>query len=97
MENRLMTITGLSAEQVEKVREFAETENFNNPESNICFEYQGQDITNPFIDESARFPLTDEQAVKKYGEENIRSFFEQAITHLEKSAEKSSPETEISK
>ena len=78
------------------MKEFAEGENFDNPESDICFEYKGQDITNPFIDESARFPLTDEQAVEKYGEENIRNFFEQAITHLEQVAKKGSPETEIS-
>ena len=40
----------------------------------ISFEYQDMNITNPWIDESARFELTDAKAVETYGEENIGKF-----------------------
>lgn len=61
------------------IRNLAE-ENFNlgNYETNIGFEFEGSWIINPWIDDSGRFPLTDEEAIKLYGRENFEKFIELA-------------------
>lgn len=41
----------------------------------IGFEHNGMFISNIFMDESARFPLTLEEAVKTYGYENVSKFY----------------------
>ena len=46
-------------------------------------EETGQQITNPWIDESGRFPLDDSEAVATYGLENVRKFVEDAILYLQ--------------
>lgn len=52
---------------LEKVKEFAE-KNFSRPESEqLSVETELFNVTNPWIDSSGRFPLTDEQAVKEWG------------------------------
>ena len=40
----------------------------------ISFDYHDMNITNPWIDESARFPLSDAEAISTYGEVNIGLF-----------------------
>lgn len=63
---------------LEKVKEFAE-KNFSLPESEQIFvETELFNLTNPWIDSSGRFPLTDEQAVKEWGLEAVIKFYEEA-------------------
>lgn len=42
-----------------------------------------QQINNPWIDVSGRFPLDDAEAVATYGLENVRKFVEDAILYLQ--------------
>lgn len=67
----------MSGDLLDAIREFAYL-NCNVSESPlVSFEHNGMAITNPWIDESARFPLSDAQAVETYGLENIIDFCEQ--------------------
>lgn len=50
----------------------------------VSFEYEGQSITNPWIDPSARFPYTTAEAIKKYGRENVENFIAQVMKKLGK-------------
>ena len=40
----------------------------------VGFEFNGQLIINPWMDESGRFELTNEEAIERYGRENITMF-----------------------
>ena len=40
----------------------------------LSFEYEGMTISNPLVDETGRFPLTLEQSIEKYGEQNVMTF-----------------------
>lgn len=53
----------------------------------VSFEFNGQDIINPFIDPSARFPLTFEEAQKCYGKQNMVDFLEGVAVALGKNTE----------
>lgn len=55
-------------------------ENFNNGnyDTEIGFEFNGMWIINPWIDESGRFELNDEEAINTYGKDNIEEFIELA-------------------
>lgn len=46
------------------------------------FEETGQDIPNPWIDPSGRFPLDTVEAVKEYGAENVTKFISDATIYL---------------
>ena len=49
-------------------------------EGEIGFEFHGTWITNPFMDETARFELKDyEHMCKHYGEENVAGFIQQIL------------------
>jgi len=48
----------------------------------VSFEFNDMDITNPWIDESARFPLNDRQAVSTYGEINVGKFILEASDRM---------------
>ena len=66
---------------IKKIREFSEDQwiRYNKTGNNddmIGFEYNYTFIINPFIDESGRFELSDEEAIKHYGVENIKKFAE---------------------
>ena len=64
---------------IERVKEFAE-KNFSLPENKQVFvETELCNLTNPWIDQSARFPLTDEQAVKEWGLGAVINFYELAV------------------
>lgn len=49
-----------------------------NPENLISFIFKGQSIINPWMDTTARFELTDTEAIETYGLENIYEFIKQA-------------------
>ena len=76
---------GITEIELEAVKEFAEKqwEDFENIEKEnrpyVSFEYQGMDITNPWIDESGRFPLSDADAISEYGLINIKKFCTEAL------------------
>lgn len=72
---------GYQKKQVDEVRNFAE-HNFDDPESDIGFEYNGQWITNPFVDPSGRFPLSYSEAIRKYGRVNIDNFIRDALKEI---------------
>lgn len=63
---------------IEEIKEFAadqlNTENY----EGINFDYEGQSIIDPWIDSSARFTLTTEDAFKIYGSSNMLHFIEEA-------------------
>ena len=46
------------------------------------FEETGQDISNPWIDPSGRFPLDTVDAVKEYGAENVTKFIADATIYM---------------
>lgn len=63
---------------LEKVKAFAE-KNFSLPEAKqVSVETDEFNVTNPWIDQSGRFPLTDEQAVREWGLETVIAFYEVA-------------------
>ena len=68
----------ISAKEIAKVKEIAEKNFFDSSEIGdeglVSFEFNGMNIVNPWIDDSGRFNLTDEQAIELYGLENILNF-----------------------
>lgn len=71
-----MTVDKTILDQVKAIAE----KQFENQDSyyNIGFEFNGQFIVNPWMDESGRFELTTEEAIAKYGANAIH-FFEDII------------------
>ena len=67
----------------EEVKVFAGKQ-FLSGDDTVSFEYKGISINNPWYDETGRFELTDEQAIAKYGMENIRKFCKKAEAHIAK-------------
>ena len=51
--------------------------------SQISFDYNGQTITNPWIDPSGRFGLSTEQAYETYGKENVDKFIKDAFAYID--------------
>lgn len=71
---------------LEEVKAFAE-KNFSLPEAKqLSVETELFSVTNPWIDSSGRFPLTDEQAVKEWGLEAVIKFYEAAKEAVEDEA-----------
>ena len=63
---------------LKRVKEFAE-KNFSLPEEKqIYVETELYNLTNPWIDQSGRFPLSDVQAVREWGLEAVINFYEAA-------------------
>lgn len=51
----------------------------------ICFKWKDRIINNPFMDASARFELTLQEAYETYGEENVNHFIDRCnVKHIEK-------------
>lgn len=46
-------------------------------------EETNQQVNNPWIDVSGRFPLSDEEAVATYGHENVARFVRDAVKYLQ--------------
>lgn len=56
------------------VKTFAEWQYSVMAEPAVSFEYSDQSISNPWIDPSARFPLSDFEACETYGTGNVLQF-----------------------
>lgn len=68
---------------LEAIRRFAEEQMDRQDEDGLVgFEHNGQFIVNPWIDPSARFALTTEDAISTYGKSNILHFLEAAYEKL---------------
>ena len=62
---------------VDKIKAFAESQaNQDAPE--IYFEFNGQAITNPWLDPSGRFEQDTKAAIEMYGKDNVSAFLCQA-------------------
>ena len=72
---------------LEKVKDYASKAFYGEiPEAitnKIGFEFEGIWITTPWMDDSARFELTDNQAIELYGTENVESYISKAKEYLE--------------
>lgn len=74
----------MTRELLDRITAFAHANmNRNDDNPSVYFEHNGMAITNPWIDESARFPLDDIGAVKEYGLENVIDFCEKARKEME--------------
>lgn len=55
--------------------------NWNNEDTEIGFEYNGQWITNPFVDSSARLELVNYEAMcEYYGRDNVEGFIKKILS-----------------
>lgn len=72
-------LLGVSEGALTAAKEYAETAD---PEDRLNFEFQGVFIVNPWMDPTARFPLTTEQAIATYGLENIRKYVNSPIFQI---------------
>ena len=59
--------------QIEAAQKFAEKQT-ESGSYQVSFEHQGQDINNPWMDQSGRYPLTTKEAIETYGSENVSQF-----------------------
>ena len=82
-EDELELAQGLS----EANQRLAETEQG----TRVGFEYKGQFISNIFLDETGRFELTLEEAVAKYGRENVSKFYYDVLNDYDVWAEAENP------
>ena len=73
----------ISAEDIAKVKEIAERNFIESAEIGdkemVSFEFKGMNIIDPWIDDSGRFDLTDEQAIELYGLENVLGFITETL------------------
>ena len=68
----LAKILGYSDQQFARIKAFAQMQ-FLDGISTVSLQHEGMSINSPWIDDSARFELTDVGAVNCYGEEFIRT------------------------
>lgn len=75
--------TEMKQYDLDQVKALAElqrtTEDYDSP---IGFDFAGQWIIDPWMDETGRWSLTDEEAVQYYGSENIKKFIQMASAQL---------------
>jgi len=68
----------ITTKEIAKVKAIAEKNFIDSSEIGdegmVSFEFNGMCIINPWMDESGRFDLTDEEAIKTYGLENVLNF-----------------------
>jgi hypothetical protein len=76
-ESDILRKLGLSADEYALVKDWCDN---TDADSEIGFEYQGQYITNPLLDTSARFEHTLADAVDMYGLDNIRYFCDRVLS-----------------
>ena len=72
-------------ERYRRIREFARNRFFGVSWDNdlkIGFEFKGQFIIDPWMDQSGRFEQTDEEAVSRYGKDNMALFVITVSDHL---------------
>lgn len=78
-----------NAETLKKVKDFGYHQWVNIDNKNeadmVSFEHNGINIVYPWIDESARFEITDMEAVNAYGLENVENFMSATTKRLETS------------
>lgn len=73
---------GMTKEILNKIKEFAEYNMNCDDEDQFVVEAKDVALTNPWIDYSARFTLTDEEAVKEWGLEIVLEFCEKAKAYI---------------
>ena len=69
---RELTREWKSPEEIAKLFAYAQWTDQDDPL--VSFDYEGQDITNPWVDPSGRFEHGYEEAVRIYGDENVTKF-----------------------
>ena len=78
-----MTTPLINKELLEKIKKFAEDNWDNDGEGGVSVTDGEFDVTNPWIDHSGRFSLSDEQAVKEWGLDLVMEFCQKALAKLE--------------
>ena len=74
---------GNTKDTLAKIKAFAE-DNFAKPEKEqVWAEDEESSLTNPWIDHSGRFPLSDVEAVKEWGLANVYEFCKKAEAHIQ--------------
>lgn len=68
--NEILMEMDVTEEDIEKAKEIS-YKNFVDGNIEVCFEFNGMLIVNPWIDETGRFELTTEKAVEIYGLSNM--------------------------
>lgn len=69
--------TGMTKEMLEKIKNFAK-KNFCDENTDVYGNDDEFAVTNPWMDHSGRFELTDEEAVKEWGLDVVIDFIEKA-------------------
>lgn len=64
------------------VKTFAEWQNAVMDEPAVSFEWNGIEISNPWLDDSFRFPIDSPTACRTYGEDNVLQFIIDACVLL---------------
>ena len=67
---------------MEEVKKFAAKQLLEEDYEGVSFEYKGQSIINPWVESTARFDLTTEEAVKIYGPADVMFFVDMAVRTL---------------
>ena len=79
-EGNALSKLGISQQDWKIIKEWCD--NYD-PDSSVGFESRnGQWITNPFLDETGRFDLTIDEAIKTYGLDNVKNFCEQVLAQV---------------
>lgn len=71
----------LTPETLEQIKKFA-AENFGREDAEIYADDEEFAVTNPWMDHSGRFPLSDEEAVKEWGLATVLQFCDRAIKYV---------------
>lgn len=56
------------------VRAFADWQSWNTSEPSVSFDWQDRTISDPWLDPSARFPLSSAESCDTYGMDNVLQF-----------------------
>ena len=77
-EGNALSKLGITQEEFDIVKKWCD--NYD-PDSSVGFEAgeYGLWVTNPFLDETGRFDLTIDEAIKTYGLENVKKFCQQVL------------------
>lgn len=67
---------------LKEVKKFAKKQLEEDSYEGVSFEFEGQSIINPWVENTARFDLSTEDAIKFYGTANVMFFIEEAVKSI---------------
>ena len=81
-----MSVRYFTDRAIDEIKRFAGKQ-FTSGDATVSFRYHGIQIVNPWYDEKGCTPLSDEEAIQKYGNDSVLAFCRKAEERIRKNRE----------